>query len=73
MLIAATLLASCSTQQGTDKQRYSVHGLVEVKGKRLPAIWYTDTFEVIRDTIVITNSDSSQWRIAPPYTIYVKN
>jgi uncharacterized protein YcfL len=73
ILVSAALLVSCSSQKEKKEMKYSIHGNVEYRGQSRPAIWITDTFEVHHDTIVITNSDSSQWRIAPPYTVYVKD
>jgi hypothetical protein len=68
------LLSSCSTSTKPKEQmRFTIRGTVSVDGKSSPAIWCTDEFEVKRDTIIITNSDSSQWRIAPPYRIVVRN
>ncbi len=38
------------------------------------SFWYTDTFNIVNDTIVIENTDGSCYRIAKPYKIYkVKN
>jgi hypothetical protein len=74
ILVSAALLVSCSSQhREREELKYEIHGNVEYRGQTRPAIWITDTFEVHHDTIVITNSDSSQWRIAPPYTVYVKD
>ena len=41
--------------------RYSV--------KKRVAIWYTDEYQIVNDTVVITNSNGSSWKIAKPYKI----
>jgi hypothetical protein len=62
--------------------KYKIRGEVEAKvkttewplapryeTKKRKAFWYTDEYRITNDTLVITNSDGSEWKIAPPYEI----
>lgn len=66
---------ACSCNGKRIDYRYRIEGRVRTSVKAEDttwhsAIWVTDTFRVSNDTIIITNSDSSKWRIAPPYSIH---
>ena len=67
LTIAMFTCTSCDQQQ--IQYRYRIEGQVPYKGGTHPAVWLTDTFVTVNDTLIITNSDSSKWSIAPPYTI----
>jgi hypothetical protein len=69
LTIAMFTCTSCETNQKQIHYRYRIEGQVPWKGTTHAAVWLTDTFVNRNDTLIITNSDSSQWRIAPPYTI----
>ena len=66
-LVIAMIAASCQS----DKKQwpYRIDGRVKTGEGLRPAIWYTDSFTLKGDTLIITNSDRSQWKIAPPYTV----
>jgi hypothetical protein len=74
-ITVATLLMACgSCNQKRIDYRWRIRGHVRMSTDSNdttthPAIWMTDTFRIVRDTLIITNSDSSQWRVAPPYQI----
>jgi len=40
--------------------------------KTYNSVWYTDTFDFDGDTIYYFNSDGSETRIYPPYTVIQK-
>lgn len=40
--------------------------------KTYNSVWYTDTFDFDEDTIYYFNSDGSETRIYPPYTVIQK-
>jgi hypothetical protein len=42
------------------------------KTKTYNSVWYTDTFDFDEDTIYYFNSDGSETRIYPPYTVIQK-
>jgi hypothetical protein len=73
IVITISMMTCLSCKRGkTIEYRWRIHGHVRMSTDPRdttthPAIWLTDTFEMHNDTVVITNSDSSQWRIAPPY------
>jgi hypothetical protein len=68
MVITISMMTCLSCKRGkTVEHRWKIEGQVPWKDSTHAAIWLTDTFEMHNDTVVITNSDSSQWRIAPPY------
>jgi hypothetical protein len=69
----AVLFFSCKGKQERKPLinfKYKIEGEVTVKDRKHPAIWMTDTFDLKDDSIIITNSDKSTYRIAPPYKIY---
>jgi hypothetical protein len=70
------MILSCkvksSETRDLSKFKYEIKGNVYTKGGPHPAIWYTDTISFHGDTVCYQNSDSSIVRIAPPYTINVR-
>jgi hypothetical protein len=73
-VLTLTMMTCFSCRQKTIDYRYRIHGQVRMSTNPKdslfhPAIWMTDTFRIVNDTLIITNSDSSQWRVAPPYKI----
>jgi len=64
-LIGLLFLVSC----GRNDYRYKIKGTVMTKKGPHPAIWYTDTISFDGDTAYYFNSDGSEVRIYPPYTI----
>lgn len=73
-LLLVALFFSCKGKKNQVSHRidyrYRIKGEVTVKGKPHPAIWMTDTFDIKEDSIIITNSDNSTYRIGPPYQVY---
>ena len=59
------LLLSCDGK----KYKYEIKGNVMTKKGPHPAIWYTDTISFDGDTAYYFNSDRSEVRILPPYTL----
>ena len=68
-LLLVLLLASCTNKE----YKYKIEGTVETKDGARPAIWYTDTISFDGDTAYYFNSDGSQVRISPPYTLIDKS
>jgi hypothetical protein len=69
LLLIALLLTSC-----IDKQyKYKITGKVYVPTSGTnpmhDAVWYTDSLNFDGDTLYYFNSDSSEVRIYPPFTI----
>ena len=60
-----TLISSCKFKN----YKYRIEGNVMVNDTLYPAIWYTDTISFDNDTDYYYNSDSSEVRIYPPFTI----
>lgn len=65
ILIATLLLFSCKHKP----YRYKISGYIEVNGNLHRTLWYVDTFNLKNDTVYYTNSDGSQLKIGPPFTI----
>ncbi len=68
MIVAGVIiLASCKQKD----YRYQITGTVLTKSGEHAAVWYTDTFNVDSNNMVITimNSNGSSYQIHPPYTI----
>ncbi len=63
-LLIPTLLLMMSCNHKS-KYYYEVRGTSNGKS----AIWYLYNYEIINDTIVYKNSDSTETKIAPPYII----
>lgn len=62
--IEGEILSLTRTSQWPEKPKYDT--IVR------KAYWYTDTFEVANDTVIIRNSNGTNFRIAPPYVIKQK-
>jgi len=72
LVILTLVLLTC----GDKKYRYEIHGKVYVPTNGISglhdAIWLTDTISFDGDTIYYFNSDGSEVRINPPYTLIDK-
>jgi len=64
-ILIVLLVFSC----GRNDYRYKIKGTVMTDKGPHPAIWYTDTLGFDGDTAYYFNSDGSEVRIYPPYTI----
>lgn len=64
-LFIMTLISSCNNR----KFKYRIDGTVTVNDTIHPAIWYTDTISFDKDTAYYYNSDGSEVRIYPPFTL----
>lgn len=64
LLSLALTIVSCGRNY-----EYKIHGTVTVNDTVYPAIWYTDTISFDKDTAYYFNSDGSEVRIYPPFTI----
>jgi hypothetical protein len=67
--ILSTLIVSCAEPR---QHPIKIEGFVKLKNDSLvPAIWFTDTFQLANDsTLFYYNSNGSKAIIHPPYTIY---
>lgn len=72
LLITLIFLYSCEFKQF----KYEIRGSIKKNHngyiKTYPAKWYTDEFDFDEDTIYYFNSDGSEVRIYPPFTIIQK-
>ena len=64
-LFIMTLISSCNNR----KFKYRIDGTVTVNDTIHPAIWYTDTISFDKYTAYYYNSDGSEVRIYPPFTL----
>lgn len=64
-LFLVTLISSCNNREF----KYRIDGTVKVNDTIYPAIWYTDTISFDNDTAYYYNSDGSEVRIYPPFTL----
>lgn len=73
LFIIGIILFSCENK----KYRYEIHGKVYVPTNGISglhdAIWLTDTISFDGDTLYYFNSDGSEVRITPPYTLIDKS
>lgn len=73
MFILFIGLTSCTMKE----YKYEIHGKVNVStsgtNQMRDAIWLTDTISFDGDTAYYFNSDGSQVRISPPYTLIDKS
>jgi hypothetical protein len=73
MFIVLLGLTSCNIKE----YRYEIRGKVYVPTSGINPmhddIWYTDTISFDGDTAYYFNSDGSQVRISPPYTLIDKS
>lgn len=71
LYISAILLLGCSGLE----YKYHIVGKVILKDSCFrDAEWYSDTISFDGDTAFFKNSDGSEVRIYPPYTVYeIKN
>jgi hypothetical protein len=72
-LVFIMLLGSMFVSCDKNEYRYEIRGKVYVPTSGVnpmhDAIWYTDTISFDGETIYYFNSDGSEVRINPPYTL----
>lgn len=68
-LLLLLVIASCNTND----YKYRIKGRIYVPtsgpNPMHDAIWYTNSIHLVNDTLVYYNSDGSEVRINPPFTI----
>jgi hypothetical protein len=67
-LFIGLILLSCTKKE----YKYEIHKIIDVNDTTVNAIWYTDTIQMLGDTIFYVNSDSSSVKICPPYFLIDK-
>lgn len=68
LVMSLLILASCQQKN----YRYEIHKTINVDDTTANAIWYTDTIQMLGDTIYYVNSDGSSVKICPPYFVIDK-
>lgn len=68
LFIFGLLITSCTTK----KYRYEIHKEILVNNKEEHAIWYTDTIQMLGDTIFYENSNGTSVKICSPYFLIDK-
>lgn len=68
-LLFLLVLASCNTTE----YKYRIKGKVYIPTSGVnpvhDAVWYTNSIKLVNDTLIYYNSDGSEVRINPPFTI----
>jgi hypothetical protein len=69
-LLILLVLASCDA---TSDYKYKIKGKIYVPTSGVnplhDAVWYTNSIHLVNDTLIYYNSDGSEVRINPPFTI----
>ena len=68
-LLILLVLVSCNTKD----YKYRIKGKIYIPTSGVnpvhDAVWYTNSIKLVNDTLVYYNSDGSEVRINPPFTI----
>lgn len=69
LVFSLILISQCQSSTSQKKWRYEIKGFVNYKGKKHPAIWYTDTVEYGDNYVMYSNSDGTEVVIPAPYIL----
>jgi hypothetical protein len=68
-IMIGSVLTIVACEETDQEWRYEIRGRVKVGPRYHPAVWYTDSIELVGDRIRYQNSDSSVVLIDPPFIL----
>lgn len=58
----------------TNNYKYKVKGKIYIPTSGVnpmdDAVWYTNNYNIVNDTLIYRNSDGSEVRVNPPFKVY---